>query len=212
MINSFKDIDVPNLTIQQDQLNNAKIYSNRWDWIRSLPKGLDIIEVGVASGDYSQEMINHIAPKSLHLVDVYDQCDPILARPGQSKRYSEGENLDFIKNRFINNPEVKIIQEQSQIYLPKLVRKNELKFDMIYLDASHHFEDVCSDIESSVLLLRDNGILAFNDYMFSDENGEKYGVVQAANKFLHANKDWEVIGFALDERMYADLYIRRKQK
>lgn len=209
MFNEFRDVDENNLTISQKQLNNAKLYKNRWDWVKSLPSNLDIIEVGVASGDYSAHIINLIKPNSLHLVDVYDQCDPMLARPGQPKRYEAGENLEFIKNRFKNNPEVTIIQETSQIYLPKLVKKNELKFDMIYLDASHHFEDVCSDIESSVPLLRQDGILAFNDYMFSDENGEKYGVVQAANKFLHANQDWEVVGFALDERMYADLYIRR---
>ena len=210
MFNEFKDIQVPNnLTISQDQLKNAKMYTNRWEWVKDLPKNINVMEIGVASGDYSNHIINLLSPKLLYLIDLYDQCDPMLARPGQNKRYEIGENLNFIKERFKKHPEVIIVQEKSQLYLPKLVDLNNIKFDMIYIDASHIFEDVCLDIQYCTQLLNPNGILALNDYMFADENGEPYGVVQAVNRFLYANKDWEVIGFALDERMYADLYIRR---
>ncbi len=209
MFNSYRDVNIENLTISQDQLINAKIYTNRWEWIKTLPNHLNIIEVGVASGDFSSHMINSIHPNNLYLVDVYDQGDPMLARPGQPRRYVEGENYDYVINRFRNNPEVKVVKANSQKYLLELSEEMPGKFDMIYLDASHKFVDVCDDLDSSVKLLKPSGIIAFNDYVFSDEHGERYGVVEAANKFLHANKDWEVIGFALDERMYADLYIRK---
>ncbi len=209
MLNDYKNINVDNLTISPEQLVNAKIYTNRWEWIKSLPEQLNIIEVGVASGDFSEHILNNINPKNLYLVDFYDQGDPMLARPGKERRYVEGENYDYVVNRFKNNSNVKVVKANSQEYLPILATEMPKQFDMVYLDASHKFVDVCGDLDSAVKLLGPDGIVAFNDYIFADENGEKYGVVEAANKFLYANRDWEVVGFALDERMYSDLYIRK---
>lgn len=195
------------IPISQSQLNNAKIYTNRWAWIDSLPKNLDIIEVGVGSGDYSEHMMKRIQPNSLMLIDQYDQCDPQLARPDKPKRYSEEQHYDFIVNKFRQYDNVEIIKENSITLLPKLVDAGR-KFDMIYIDASHAYEDSKEDISNASKLLRQNGILAINDYV-SYVQEEKYGVILATNEFLNNNKDWQVIGFALEENMMADIYLSR---
>jgi uncharacterized protein YciU (UPF0263 family) len=58
-------------------------------------------------------------------------------------------------------------------------------------------------------LLSDNGIIGFNDYIYDDRYYNVYGVIETVCEFLDANKDWQVIGFALQEEMYADIYIQR---
>jgi SAM-dependent methyltransferase len=193
--------------IAQRQLINAKIYSNRWDWAASLPRDLDIIEVGVGSGDYSEHMIKTISPKTLTLIDQYDQSDPFLARPGQKPRFYENDHYNFIQNKFKEYKNVKIIKDNSVRALPELIKTGK-RFDMIYVDASHHYKDVSQDILNASSLLKDSGILAINDYVY-DVEYEQYGVIQATNEFLYNNSDWYVIGFALEERMMADIYLSK---
>lgn len=193
--------------ISQDQLKYAKIYSNRWYWISSLRHNMDIMEVGVGSGDYSYHMMKNIMPKSLTLIDQYDQSDPQLARPDQQIRFFEGQHYEFIDNRFKEYTNVELIKGNSIEVLPKLIDDQKM-FDMIYVDASHHYEDSSQDIWNASKLLRNDGILAINDYVSYVEQ-EKYGVILATNEFLNVNPDWYVIGFALEENMMADIYLSR---
>ena len=193
--------------ISQKQLNGAKIYANRWEWISSLSKGLDIIEVGVGSGDYSYHMMQEIKPNSLTLIDKYGQDDPELARPGKTRRYYSVEHYDFIKNKFNSYRNVRLIKNNSATALIKLIEDGE-KFDMIYIDASHIYDDVSKDILYASQLLRDNGILAINDYVAYVE-GKEYGVIKATNEFLARFKEWNVVGMALEENMMADIYLSK---
>jgi hypothetical protein len=41
-------------TIDENQLKNAKIFSDRYKYIDSLPKNLKYLEIGVAWGGYSE--------------------------------------------------------------------------------------------------------------------------------------------------------------
>ena len=211
LYNEFRNVDCPysqNLTISDNQLKEAKIHESRWKWISTIKTGGVILEVGVAAGDFSEAILQNAKPTKLYLLDTYDQSDIQLAKSERKSRYGLGENLAYIKNKFKNNPEVMTLHGLSQNLLPELSQGTE-KFDMIYLDAMHTYEEVCTDIENSISLLKEDGILAVNDYVLSDENGETYGVVQAVNNFLYANQNWKVVGLALDNRMYMDIYLQK---
>ncbi len=194
--------------ISQQQLDGARIFSNRWDWVASLDKGLDIIEVGVGSGDYSSHMLNSISPNSLLLIDQFDIGDYVAAKPNSTPRFTASTHYEFVSNRFKNDSSVDLIKGNSLNILPELLEQGRM-FDVIYVDASHHYESVSKDILNASKLLRPRGILAINDYVsHSEENGE-YGVILATNEFLSLNKDWHVIGFALEEQMFADIYLAK---
>jgi len=193
--------------INQKQLDGAKIYSNRWDWVLSLNKELDIMEVGVGAGDYSFHILKSISPKTLTLVDKYQQDDAILANPNRQIRFYKDQHYDFVKKRFEKYKNVKLIKGDSLIVLEDLINTN-IKFDMIYIDAFHSYENVSKDINNASKLLKDNGIIAINDYIKYVQD-EKYGVILATNEFLDQNKDWHVVGFALEEDMMADIYLSK---
>ena len=193
--------------IDQEQLDGAKIYSNRWSWASSLKKGMDIVEVGVGSGDYSWHMMQTISPKSMTLIDQYDQRDPMLARPDKNPRFKKENHYEFIDDRFKKYNNVNLIKGNSIEVLPKLIEEQK-QFDMIYIDASHHYEDSSQDIWNASKLLRNDGILAINDYVYF-VHGEKYGVILSTNEFLNKNKDWHVVGFSLEQHMMADIYLSK---
>jgi len=193
--------------ISSQQLKNTKVYSNRWDWVLTLPNNLSIIEIGTGSGDFAEHIITNIKPNKMILIDKFNESDPLLARPGFPPRFCPDTQYDFVKNRFINNSNVSIISGLSQNVLPDLIN-NKLKFDLIYIDASHDYQDVLEDINNASRLLKDDGIMAINDYVYF-VNIERYGVIEATNQFLNENKDWQVIGFALEERMLSDIYLSK---
>lgn len=193
--------------LDHEQCKNAKVYASREDFIKTLPHGIEFIEVGVAAGDFSEFIMDTCKPKRAVLIDIYAEKDLFFLEPGLT-RYTREENLDFVTNRMKKYLGVEIVQKDSFFALPEFVRRNEL-FDFIYLDASHEYRDVILDIEVSCNLLKEYGILGLNDYIWKDENGNQYGVIPAVNKFLEANKDWEIIAFAFHDRMYADVYLRK---
>lgn len=194
--------------ISQKQLDGARIFSNRWDWVASLDKGLDIIEVGVGSGDYSSHMLNTISPHSLVLIDQFNIGDFVAAMPRSNPRFTKETHYNFVLNRFQSNKNVEILKGNSLLLLPELILSGR-KFDMVYVDASHHYESVSKDIHNASKLLKTTGILAINDYVSHFEGDGEYGVILATNEFLLNNPDWHVIGFALEEQMFADIYLAK---
>jgi hypothetical protein len=194
------------ITISQDQLNNAKLYSNRWTWIKTIPEGLNILEVGVSAGDYSNRILER-NPNILVLLDTFLDGD-ITHDHVNSPRFQKGENLEFIIKRFEGKNILPVVG-RSQSILPEMNKHFDEKFDIIYLDASSQYENLKLDIKNSLPLLKDSGILALNDYMLNDRHGNTYGVVPAVTEFLDENPSWEVIGFALDKEMFCDIHLRK---
>jgi Methyltransferase domain len=82
-------------------------------------------------------------------------------------------------------------------------------FDMIYIDGDHFLEGVRKDVCVANKKLKSNGVIAFNDYiMFDHCAGSQYGVIQNVNELIDSH-GYEVIGFALEENMFADIAVRR---
>ena len=59
--------------IDQSQLNKSKLFSNRETYVKTLPQGLDYMEIGVAWGYYSKIIAETLSPLSIYLLDKYDQ-------------------------------------------------------------------------------------------------------------------------------------------
>jgi hypothetical protein len=200
------------MPIKQSQLNNAKIYNNRWEWASKLPTKLNIMEVGVSAGDFAEHMYDSAQPAILYLVDTWEQSDSIFQRGENNLRFREGENLDFVTKRFANK-NVKILSGKSQEVLPQIILEKDQRdfdFDLIYIDAGHSYEEVSQDIENAKELINDVGVIVVNDYVYiGDPNHGPYGVIAAVNNFLNNNIDWEISGIILEDRMMCDVILRK---
>jgi spermidine synthase len=194
-----------------DQLKNAKLYGCREDFINTLEKNLDILEVGTGGGDYANLLLTITNPKRLDLVDTFNEKDAETVEDIKLERFISDSHFDFVKNRFINETKINLFKADSVEFLPKI--KN--KYDYIYIDANHTFEFVEKDLYNATKILKDGGIIGLNDY--ADKGSDKhniylYGVISAVNFFLDVNRDWEVIGFALHGLMFCDIYLKKINK
>lgn len=194
---------MPIKLISQDQLNNAKLYKDKQEFAKHIPKGSSVLEIGTLAGDYAEVLIKEVSPKSIDLVDVFKANDwP------DCNRFNKTNHLSFVKNRFKNVKNITYHIGHSDDILPALNKK----FDYIYIDANHDYEHCKADLINSLSLLNEGGIIGFNDYIVDQDHGVDYGVIEVVCEFLDENKDWEVIGFALQENMYADVYIKKCSK
>ena len=64
-------------------------------------------------------------------------------------------------------------------------QKNNIKADLIYIDASHDYEDVVADLNAYWPLVKDGGIMFGDDF----DIGAWPGVVQAVNEFSDKIKE-----------------------
>ena len=114
--------------VDQEQLDGAKIYTNREEYIKTLPKGIKFMEAGVAWGYYSELVAEHCDPELIHLFDYFSgdlkcwswrafgecQCQPIK----HEKLYTRKTQIPFIEDKFKKYNNVKLFVGDVRFTLP----------------------------------------------------------------------------------------------
>lgn len=202
--------------ISQDQLNDAKIYTSREEYIKTLPYGLRYMEVGVAWGYYSELIAKQKNPEIIHLVDLFNQD----LKCWSWRKFGECK-CKSIKHEMLYTPETheKYILDKFNGYNIKTFKgdsKNILssinnKYDYIYLDITNNRLDIGKTLELASSLVNINGIIGLNDYLIYDGiiEDSPYATFQVVNKFLSSNKNWTVDAIALHVLGFYDIYIKR---
>jgi len=63
--------------------------------------------------------------------------------------------------------------------------QNKEKFDLIYIDGSHNYEDVKLDLNCAWVCLQKNGLLLTDDYLHPKNHDSDYGVSLAVLELMH---------------------------
>lgn len=149
-------------------------FTYNFDRFKLSQRPLDILEVGSFEGASACWFMENIHCESdLWLVDEYFN---------DAFYY----NIDLAHNEeHAYHP--LLFEGKSQEILKGFVEEGQ-KFDLIYVDASHEYEDVKLDLEYSHKLLRPLGYLVVDDYYESAWPG----VVLAADEFIKDNPDYVI--------------------
>jgi len=138
------------------------------------------LEVGVAAGDFSEQLIEELQPEIHYMVDPW-------MNEGDEKRSqwflktNAEESYEFVKQRFIDKS-VSINRAMSYDYLIECVKKQE-KFDLIYVDGDHHAEAVYLDLMLSWECIEKGGILCGDDLNWKSKTTNLYEVLRGVDKF-----------------------------
>ena len=128
--------------IDEKMLENSRVFSGRNAMIEHiktlLPSNLNVAEVGVAEGFFSEKINTILNPAKLYLIDNFSH---------NSHYYNSSTHYDFINNKFKNNNNIELIKNLSWDGLNKLENNS---MDYIYIDADHSYESVKTDIEIAV--------------------------------------------------------------
>jgi len=190
--------------LKDSQLQSCKVFASRRSAMHLIPKGSRFLEVGVAAGDYSYEFSVLNNPSSVTLLDRFTENDYMVG-VSKGERFTRETHVDFIKDRF-KDFNTTVIQGMIQDVLPNLTGP----YDYIYLDADSTAVGFGLELRNAVRLCSENGIIGINDYAMVDYvHNVPFAVVHEVNKFMEENPEWHMIGFAIENTMFCDVYIQK---
>jgi SAM-dependent methyltransferase len=175
--------------LEQRHLEGTKLLTNRVELLKKLPKNMKCVELGVANGDFSRQIITHLQPSFLALVDLWD-----------SDRYSE-KMYQAVSEHFKNEPccDVKIYRTSS---IDACQQFEDGSLDFVYIDTTHSYSTTKSELQLYSKKLKPGGILAGHD--FSQGNWSKrsrYGVIEAVYDFcIESNWRLDYLTMDINER------------
>jgi predicted O-methyltransferase YrrM len=149
-----------------------------WDSLIPQINPTRILEIGSyegASACYLIEKLAYSKDIELHCVDTWEG--------GVEHKEGGGAQADMsaVEKRFINNTKASLSKVNhnveliihkgfSVLALSKLIAEGKLGyFDFIYVDGSHQAPEVLCDAILSFQLLKTNGVIAFDDYLWQEQ-------------------------------------------
>lgn len=150
-------------------------------------KKITVIELGVYLGDSTFWFLNNLLT---HKESKIYSIDTFQGSP------EYGIDFNIIKNKFFNKlaeqpdkSKVNVIETYSHIGLRKLIDM-KIKADVIYIDASHVASDVITDAVLSFVLIKTDGIIIFDDYLWDKIKPDFFTPKPAIDAFLYIYKPY----------------------
>lgn len=169
-----------------------KIFKTRQELLLSLPKNMKIAEVGVFKGELSKFIFKDLCPNELFLIDLFEGGTWSGDQNGENMQFANmSDQLEFLKKHFEKCENVKFLKGYSHSQLQNI--PNEY-LDLVYIDASHEYEDVKKDLSISFTKVKKHGFICGHDY----EINRFPGVVKAVNEFCE-NLKLKIISLSEDK-------------
>lgn len=172
--------------IDPKHLSEARVFANRYELIRQLDVSGRAIEVGTQFGGFTKFLLETGKFDSVLGIDIdISQLNSSLFNSGDAVNFLQGDSANLLSK----------IEPES--------------IDLIYIDASHSYENFIKDLNESKTLVRKGGFIVCNDYtVWSPAEVEHYGILRGVHELLKEN-EFQVIGIGLHGQGYHDIAIRK---
>lgn len=141
---------------------------------------LDILEIGSFEGRSTLYLLRHFPQAHLTAVDTWAGSDEHSTEQktalGERFAANTAEHRDRLSQRI----------GSSLTVLPQLEAEGQ-RYDLIYVDGSHLADDVLRDAISAWRLLKQGGVMIFDDYLWTFYEAEDDNPCRVINLFL----DWK---------------------
>lgn len=151
---------------------------------------LNILEIGSWEGRSTLFIATYFPNATITAVDTWEGSDEHLANVA-AERGIEGRfdhNLAFAAGRLTK------CRGMSSSVLPELLA-NRCRYDLIYVDGSHYAPDVLSDALAAWQMLRQGGVVIFDDFLWKHYPRRRANPGWAISQFLrfHAG-EYRILG------------------
>jgi len=175
---------------------NCRVLPARAHLLKELPQRGVAAEIGVANGDFSQQILEVNDPAQLHLVDAWE-----------TDRYRA--DLDKVRNRFAAKIDDGTVHVHQGLSVSMMPRFSDAFFDWVYIDTNHSYETTLAELQIAADKVRPGGLIAGDDFTNGNPaRGLRYGVVQACNRFC-VDKGWEYAFLTLDSNAHFSYALRK---
>tara|TARA_A100000164_G_scaffold316968_1_gene297318 strand:+ start:1923 stop:2708 length:786 start_codon:yes stop_codon:yes gene_type:complete len=158
---NFTDIDwfSPNIPIWDTVLKQTFFNKEK----------IEYLEIGTYEGRSTIHICENFKNFKITVVDPYIEYNEVNSVVKDSNMEKVFER--FKKNSFNFSDRISINRTTSNEFF----KKNKKKFDLIYIDGSHHYLDVKEDLINSIKFININGIIILDDFIWDyyekiDEN------------------------------------------
>jgi hypothetical protein len=168
-------------------LETCRMLPSRAHLLDVLPKGGSVAEVGVASGKFSQQILDINQPQTLHLID-----------PWVEEKWRAG--YERVVARFtteIESGRVRIDRRLSTDALPEMPSGS---LDWIYIDTVHDYSTTRQELDLAATVVKPDGYIAGHDFCAGNvRRGVEWGVMTAVAEFC-LDRQWAFAYFTLAPR------------
>ena len=149
---NFTDIDwfSPNIPIWDTVLKQAFLNKEK----------IEYLEIGTYEGRSTIHICENFKNFKITVVDPYNEYNEVNSVVKNSNMENVFER--FKKNSFNFSNSISINRTTSKEFF----KKNKKKFDLIYIDGSHHYLDVKEDLINSINFINNNGIIILDDFIW----------------------------------------------
>jgi len=169
---------MPRRALLEKHVQNCKIIPDRTVLLQLLKPNSVVAEIGVAFGDFSDEIWEITKPKKFHLIDAWD-----------TDRYKEG--LDGIRKKFNSQIESEVISVNIGNSTDVLSSMDDGYFDWVYIDTSHSYNTTRQELALAQQKCKPGGRICGHDFTSGNViTPVPYGVIEACHEFC-VNYDWE---------------------
>jgi predicted O-methyltransferase YrrM len=162
--------------------NNINSWLYIFNKFKLINKKVIVLEIGSYEGRSSYFLLKFLTKIKLTCVDTFK---PFLELQDKNLKKFNKIFLNFKKNTSKYSKKLKIFKGTSHDFFKKNKYK---KFDLIYIDGSHEYSYVLHDANKAFLVLKKNGILIFDDFMWENDAQKKLPF-NAIIQFLKKNNN-----------------------
>lgn len=158
---------------------------SRRDLLQFLPKGGEVAEIGVAKGDFSQEILAAAAPRHLHLIDPWEHQDSAdYAKDTNNVPDADQEaRFESVLQRFGNEIEAGTVRVHRDYSEDAEIFFTDNLLDWIYIDGMHTADAAYRDLAIYRHKVKPDGFIVGHDYTNHLQAQEwNFGVVEAVNR------------------------------
>lgn len=198
-------------SLTKDHLSDLNAFPDRKAMIASFGTGGTVAEVGVAKGDFSQDILEIAKPDHLILIDYWKEGKRGHGlAPGSGAKAGQDTVSDFdhVKSRFSKEIETGTVRLLRDWSWDGLAHLEDNSLDWVYIDAAHNYDSVRKDLEATLPKLKPGGIVSGHDYVRWGRFGYRCGVIEAVAEFC-VDQNFKLVGLTF-ERQYPPSYALRK--
>jgi len=154
----------------------TKVAEDNWKILIPQVNPKKVLEIGSYEGAATSFIINNVNDcEEIFCIDTWE------GGIEHGKMDAKSISMKHVEKRFDKNIEIAIKEAKSNVNIKKIKARSDDAlinllsegkknyFDFIYVDGSHQAPDVLLDAILSFRLLRVGGVIAFDDYLWSEE-------------------------------------------
>jgi hypothetical protein len=170
---------------------------SRSDLLVMMPRDGAVVEIGVAEGDFSAEILARNSPKTLHLIDpwVFQPDESYRKDLNNTAQSEQDRRWRSVNKRFSG---CKAVEIHRGVSTDVVGRFDDRSLDWIYIDGNHTRDAVESDLRAYAPKVADGGFILGHDYT-NHQAAEKmgFGVVEAVNNFA-MSEGWDLLAMTME--------------